>query len=179
MAINQGAAVRMMEIGFSLGTNLGDRLANLRGAADRIQAFPDTTILARSRIYETAPVGVKPQYRDMAYLNAVLIISTGLPVEEVSLRIHAIEADMGRVRTGDRFAPRPIDIDILYAGNDIRNDDDLTLPHPRWADRRFVVQPLADVRPDLTFPGDRLSVARILSSMPGAADDVVPIADSW
>jgi 2-amino-4-hydroxy-6-hydroxymethyldihydropteridine diphosphokinase len=169
----------MMEIGFSLGTNLGDRLANLREAASRIAAFPGTTILARSRIYETAPVGVKPQYRDMAYLNAVLIIGTGLPVEEVSRRIHAIETDMGRVRTGDRFAPRPIDIDILSAGSDIRDDDDLTLPHPRWAERRFVVQPLADVRPDLTFPGDRLSVARILSSLPGSVDDVAPIADSW
>jgi len=169
----------MMEIGFSLGTNLGDRLANLREAAARLAALPGTTILARSRIYETAPVGVKPQYRDMAYLNAVLIISTGLPVEEVSLRIHAIETDMGRVRTDDRFAPRPIDIDILYAGGDIRDDDDLTLPHPRWAERRFVVQPLADVRPGLIVPGCRQTVARILATLPGTSSEVVPFADTW
>lgn len=169
----------MMEIGFSLGSNLGDRLANLREAADRIQAFPGTAILARSRVYETAPVGVKPQYRDLAYLNAVLIVATDLPVEEVSLRIHAIETDMGRVRTEDRFAPRPIDIDILYAGGDIRDDDSLTLPHPRWAERRFVVQPLADVRPNLVIPGYGQTVARILAALPGSAAEVTPVADPW
>ncbi len=168
-----------MEAGLSLGTNQGDRLANLRDAAARLAALPGTTITARSRIYMTAPVGVKPQYRHLAYLNGVLIIETGLCTDTLSSRIHAIEADMGRVRTDDRFAPRPIDIDILYAGTDIREDDDLTLPHPRWAERRFVVQPLADVRPGLTFPGDRLSVAAILASLPGPAADVVPVPGSW
>lgn len=169
----------MIEAGLSLGTNLGDRLANLRNAANRINAFPGMTILARSRIYESAPVGVKPQYLHLNYLNAVLIIATEMDVNSLSTRVHTIEADMGRVRTADRFAPRPIDIDILYAGDEIRNEDDLTLPHPRWAERRFVIQPLADVRPGFIFPGSNQTVEQILSSLPGPADEVTPVTDSW
>jgi len=170
--------MELMEIALSLGTNMGDRLANLRGACARIEALPDTRVIARSRIYETAPVGVKPVYRDMAYLNAVLIIETELPVEAVSDRIHAIEADMGRVRGDDRFAPRPIDIDILYAGREIRDEDSLTLPHPRWAERRFVLQPLADVRPDMILPGHSQRVTDLLANL-GGENDVVPFTADW
>ncbi len=159
-----------MEIALSLGANLGDRLANLRVACERIDALPDTRVVARSRIYETVPVGVKPLYRDMAYLNAVLVIETQLPVESVSDRIHAIEADMGRVRGDDRFAPRPIDIDILYAGREIRDEPSLTLPHPRWAQRRFVLQPLADVRPDMILPGFSKRVSELLANLGGESD---------
>ncbi len=167
-----------MEIALSLGTNLGDRLANLRGACARIGALPDTRVIARSRIYETAPVGVKPQYQDMTYLNAVLVVETQLPVETVSDRIHAIEAEMGRVRGDDRFAPRPIDIDILYAGREIRDDDSLTLPHPRWAERRFVLQPLADVRPGMVLPGYTQRVIDLLANL-GGESDVVPFTADW
>lgn len=167
-----------MEIALSLGSNLGDRLANLRGACARIAALPGTRVVARSRIYETAPVGVKPQYKDMAYLNAVLIIETELPVEAVSDRMHAIEADMGRVRGNDRFAPRLIDIDILYAGREIRETDSLTLPHPRWAERRFVLQPLADMRPDLLLPGYTQCVSDVLAAM-GEKSDVIAIGADW
>ncbi len=167
-----------MEIALSLGTNMGDRLANLREACARIEVLPDTRVVARSRIYETAPVGVKPQYQDMAYLNAVLVVETQLPVETVSDRIHAIEAEMGRVRGDDRFAPRPIDIDILYAGREIRDDDSLTLPHPRWADRRFVLQPLADVRPGMVLPGYTQRVIDLLANL-GGESDVVPFTADW
>ena len=73
---------------------------------------------------------------------------------------------MGRVRGMDRNAPRPIDIDILYADDVMIDDDDLTLPHPRWSERRFVVQPLADVRPALCIPGQNRTVAEILAGMP-------------
>lgn len=167
-----------MEVALSLGTNMGDRMAHLRAACARIDALPETRVVARSRIYETAPVGVKPQYQDMAYLNAVLIIETELPVETVSDRIHAIEAAMGRVRGDDRFAPRPIDIDILYAGDEIRDAASLTLPHPRWAERRFVLQPLADVRPDMILPGYANPVRNLLAAM-GDERDVVPINAAW
>lgn len=168
----------MMEVGLSIGSNLGDRLNHLRKAAHYIMTLPVTTIIARSRIYETAPVGVKPEYRNLAYLNAIILISTALPLDDLSVQLHAIEAAMGRIRTDDRFAPRPIDIDILYAGNTIRNDDELTLPHPRWAERRFVLQPLADVRPDMIFPGDQQTVTAILTGLPGESD-VIPLPDSW
>jgi 2-amino-4-hydroxy-6-hydroxymethyldihydropteridine diphosphokinase len=167
-----------MEIALSLGTNLGDRLANLHEAAKRIATLPGTRIIARSRLYETAPVGVKPQYQDMAYLNAVLIIETELPVETISDWIHAIEAAMGRVRGDDRFAPRPIDIDILYAGREIRDSESLTLPHPRWAQRRFVLQPLADVRPGMILPGYAKPVSELLANL-GGESDVVPYHTDW
>ena len=167
-----------MEIAFSLGTNLGDRLANLRGAGVRIAALPTTRVVARSRIYETAPVGVKPQYQNMAYLNAVLVIETELRVETVSEQIHAIEAEMGRVRGDDRFAPRPIDIDILYAGREIRDTDSLTLPHPRWAQRRSVLQPLADVRADMILPGYAQRVCELLANL-GGESEVVSLVESW
>ena len=162
-----GTSTAGIEAGLSLGGNLGDRIANLRGAVARIAVLPATTLLACSPIYETAPVGVKPEYSHLAYLNAVVIIRTALAIRDLSGRLHAIEAAMGRIRTSDRFAPRPIDIDILYAGGHVSDEADLTLPHPRWAARRFVLQPLADVRPGLVFPGTRETVAEVLRRLPG------------
>ncbi len=167
------------ESGLSLGTNQGDRMANLMEAARLIESLPETQIIARSMIYETAPVGVKPQYRHLAYLNAVLIVSTALEVEELSSAIHDIESAMGRVRTRDRFAPRIIDIDILYVGDRVCGDEQLTLPHPRWAQRRFVVQPLCDVRPDLVLPGSRKTVNEILGGLQEPATDVRVFPSWW
>lgn len=168
----------MTEAGLSLGANLGDRFANLRDAAARIAAIPGVFEIARARVYETTPVGVQPQYRHLAYLNTVLIIRTSLPAPALSDRLHAIEAAMGRVRTTDRFAPRTMDIDILYVGDEVRDDSDLTLPHPRWAARRFVLQPLADVRPGLRIPGSRETVGAMLTGLPGEPD-VVCVAEVW
>jgi 2-amino-4-hydroxy-6-hydroxymethyldihydropteridine diphosphokinase len=111
-------------------------------------------------------VGVRAEYRDLAFLNAVMVFDCTREPNEVSEIIHTIEADMGRVRGEDRFAPRPIDIDILYAGNTVSDCEDLLLPHPRWSQRRFVVEPLADVRPDLVLPGSSESVAQILAQLP-------------
>ncbi len=155
-----------MEYGLSLGSNLGDRLALLKAARDRVAQLPGVSTVEASAVYETEPVGVRPEYEDQPYLNAVLaVISTAHP-NAMSEAVHAIEADLGRVRTEDRFAPRPIDIDILYAGDTMMEDEDLTLPHPRWAERRFVVQPLADIRPRLVFPGDHQTVRDVLRALP-------------
>jgi 2-amino-4-hydroxy-6-hydroxymethyldihydropteridine diphosphokinase len=123
-------------------------------------------------------VGVRERYRHLSYLNAVLVINAVENPKTVSDIIHAVEADMGRVRTEDRFSPRPIDVDILYAGDTISDDDNLTLPHPRWAERRFVVQPLADINPGLIFPGDHKTVAEILNSLPSESD-VTLFTESW
>jgi 2-amino-4-hydroxy-6-hydroxymethyldihydropteridine diphosphokinase len=155
-----------MEYGLSLGSNMGDRLAHLQSAQMQISKLSGISHITCSPIYETAAVGVRPEYQDMAYLNAVLVVTAAIEPKVLSDAIHAIEDDLGRVRTEDQFAPRPIDIDILYAGETLSEDDDLTLPHPRWAERRFVVQPLADVRPDLVFPGDNSTVREVLSQLP-------------
>ena len=167
-----------MEIGLSLGSNLGDRLANLRRAAARVAALSGVRVLDAAPIYETEPVGARPEYAHLKYLNTVLIIDAPTDLDALSRAVHAIENDLGRVRTDDRNAPRTIDIDILFAGNVARADGILDLPHPRWAQRRFVVQPLADVRPDLTISGTHLTVSAILAALP-PGEAVRKIADDW
>lgn len=161
-----------MEIGLGLGSNLDQRLENLREATSRILRLPGTHLLAKGAIYETEPVDVKPEYAPLEYLNTVIIIESEMELSLLSDAIHQIETDMGRVRTEDRNAPRTIDIDILYAGAIQRRDGILDLPHPRWAQRRFVVQPLADVRPFLRLPGETRTIAEILKSLAGSPQEV-------
>lgn len=155
-----------MEYGLSLGSNLGDRLDFLMQARACVSNIVGVSGILHSPVYETEAVGVRLEHKDMAYLNAVLVVQSELTPAELSDAIHAIEARLGRVRTEDRFAPRPIDIDILYAGQTMMDDEALTLPHPRWAERRFVAQPLADIKPDLVFPGDRKTVHEVLDTLP-------------
>ena len=167
-----------MEIGLSLGSNLGDRLANLRAARQGVLSLPDVTGLAQSRVYETEPVGVAPAHRDETFLNAVIVIDSPTPVTELVDRFHALEAHLGRRRTDDRYAPRPADIDIVYAGTLTFETPALTIPHPRWKDRRFVVQPLADVRPDLIIPGESKPVRDVLLTLP-PRPNVVLFCKDW
>lgn len=155
-----------MEVALSLGSNLGDRMATLRAARDRIRALPGVQVVAQAPVYETEPVGVKPAYAHLHYLNTVLVVDTDRPVEALHEDLARIEDALGRVRQEDRFAPRTLDIDILYAGPQVRGTDTLTLPHPRWAGRRFVVQPLADVRPDTVVPGTQAPVREVLRRLP-------------
>jgi 2-amino-4-hydroxy-6-hydroxymethyldihydropteridine diphosphokinase len=131
-----------MEIGFSLGSNMHDRKQLLVQAKHLIGSAPRTQFVEQSPIYETTPVDVKPEYRDMAYLNSVVILESDLPLESWLTYIGKIETNLGRERSADRNAPRPIDIDIIYAGDQIVDGGGLVVPHPRWAERRFVVQPM-------------------------------------
>lgn len=158
--------LNIMEYALSLGSNLGNRLTNLSKAKKLLSHKLNAEVLDQSSVYETAPVGVQPQYEELQYLNTVLILQTDASPENVLQTIHSIEADMGRIRTADRCAPRPIDIDILYAGNTISDCEDLELPHPRWSERRFVVQPLAEARPNLILPNTHQTVAETLKNLP-------------
>jgi len=153
------------EIGFSLGSNLGDRVAHLCRAKARILEQPQARPAAQSSIYETEPVGVKAEYADKRFLNAVLVIESSWPVEPWLARLAEIEDQLGRVRSEDRFAPRTMDIDILYAGGTCIDSGGLIVPHPRWALRRFVVEPLAEIRPDLELPGAGRTVQAILDDL--------------
>jgi len=161
-----GASARPGEIGLSLGTNLGRRLDNLRRARRLIAGLPGVRVAASSPVYATEPVDVPPEFRHRAFLNAVLIVESALPAEALARRLRAIESAMGRRRTGARHAPRVIDIDVLYADRRRIRTPRLTVPHPRWSSRRFVAQPLADVRPNLILPGSRLTVAARLRVLP-------------
>lgn len=155
-----------MEIGFSLGSNLGDRVAFLRQARARLLAVPGTTLLACAPLYETAPVGVQPEHADKWYINTIVVLETDRVVSEWLAMIGRIEAELGRVRSDDRNAPRPVDVDIIYADDQVVDRAELSLPHPRWSVRRFVVQPLADVRPDRVIPGQAISVQELLTLLP-------------
>jgi 2-amino-4-hydroxy-6-hydroxymethyldihydropteridine diphosphokinase len=167
-----------MEIGFSLGSNLYNRKRLLMQAKNLLLSAPRTRFVDQSPIYETAPVDVKPEYREMAFLNSVVIVESGLPLESWLSYIGKIEKNLGRERTDDRNAPRPIDIDMIYADGQIVESDGLEVPHPRWAERRFVVQPLCDVRPGLVMPESSRSVAEILESLP-SDEDISLYEERW
>lgn len=157
-----------MEIGLSLGSNLGDRLATLRAAVTRIGQLPHIRLVTTAPLYETDPVDTRPEHAHLRYLNTVIIIEAPdtINLRSLSDNLHAIETTLGRLRSSDRNAPRTIDIDILYADAIRQTDGILDLPHPRWKQRRFVVQPLADVRPALHLPGETMSVSAILATLP-------------
>jgi 2-amino-4-hydroxy-6-hydroxymethyldihydropteridine diphosphokinase len=155
-----------MEIGFSLGSNLGNRKRLLMQAKNLLLSAPRTHYVDQSPIYETTPVDVKPEYQSMAYLNSVVIVESDLPMESWLSYIGKIEENLGRERNEDRNAPRTIDIDIIYAGDQIIDGGGLEVPHPRWAERRFVVQPLNDVRPGMILPETNTPVSVILNSLP-------------
>ncbi len=155
-----------MEIGFSLGSNLNNRKRLLVQAKTLLLSAPRTHFLDQSPIYETTPVDVKPEYQNMAYLNSIVILESELPLESWLSYIGKIEDNLGRIRSKDRNSPRPIDIDIIYAGDQIIDSGGLEVPHPRWAERRFVVQPLCDVRPTLVIPESHKPAAEILQSLP-------------
>ena len=155
-----------MEIGFSLGSNMYNRKRLLMQAKNLLTTAPRTRFLAQSPIYETTPVDVDEKYADMPFLNSVVLFETELPLESWISYIGKIEKNLGRVRSEDPNQPRPIDIDIIYAGDEVVQTDTLHIPHPRWAERRFVVQPLADVRPTLKLPQAEKTVAEILRTLP-------------
>lgn len=155
-----------MEIGFSLGSNLYNRKRLLMQAKNLLLSAPRTAFAAQSPIYETTPVDVKPEYQDMAYLNSIVVVESELPLDSWLSYIGKIEHMLGRERNiEDRNAPRPIDVDIIYAGDSIIDSGGLEVPHPRWAEREFVVRPLADVRPEMVLPEASKSVAEILATL--------------
>lgn len=167
-----------METGLSLGSNLGDRLANLRAARERLLGLPGVQLLAVAPVYETEPVGVKPEFRHLAFLNTVLIFEGALPPADWRRLTAQIEDDLGRARSADKFAPRTLDIDVLFVGDHCLDAGGLVIPHPRWMLRRFVLQPLADVRPALLLPGATLTVSQTLAQLP-PGETVARLLEEW
>jgi len=127
-----------------LGSNLRDRRALLRAAVERLR--PEGDVVAVSPLYETEPVG-GPEGQG-PYLNVVVELSTRATPRRLLERCRALEEAAGRVRTV-RWGPRTLDADVLWVEGCALDEDDLTVPHPRLWERRFVVQPLADLAPDL------------------------------
>jgi 2-amino-4-hydroxy-6-hydroxymethyldihydropteridine diphosphokinase len=133
-----------------LGANLGDRDATLRRALELLAAEPGMELVAVSAVRETEPVGYADQ---PSFLNAVAAVETELPPRALLDRLLAIERALGRTRTGPRFGPRTIDLDLLLHGDAVVDEPGLTLPHPRLHERRFALEPLAELDPHLEIPG--------------------------
>lgn len=141
----------MTRVVLSLGSNVGDRLATLRSALTALTVDGPLRPVALSPVYETAPVG-GPRQPD--YLNAVLVADTDLDPVALLALAQATEATHGRVRpAGERWAPRPLDLDVVVYGGLRRRDPVLTLPHPRAHERAFVLVPWADADPGAELPG--------------------------
>lgn len=159
----------MARCGIALGSNVGDRLGRLRDARDRIAQSvadpPGADAILASPAYESAPVdcpdGSPP------FLNAVIEIGFGGSPLDLLDSLRAIESGMGREPVGRRVrnGPRVIDLDLLYVDDLVLTTPALTLPHPRMVRRRFVLQPLADIRPELVLPGEAGSVLDLLAAL--------------
>ncbi len=158
--------------GLALGSNIGDRAAWIAKTVARIgeQFGP----VAQSRLYETAPVGCPEN--SGAYINAVVEIVTDWEPLALLEWCNALEAEFGRVRTGRYGDARTIDIDLLYMGSLQCETTRLTLPHPRAHERRFVLRPLADIRPGLVLPGQKDDVATLLRHFSGDEPEPVPLS---
>ena len=129
-----------------LGSNLGDREASLRGALELL----GEEVVAVSSFRETDPVGYLDQPR---FLNAAAALETGLGPRALLDRLLEVERELGRTRDGPRFGPRTIDLDLLLYGDRVIDEPGLVVPHPRLAERRFVLEPLAELDPGLVIPG--------------------------
>ena len=139
-----------MSVGFlGLGSNVGDSVANMRAAAGSLEAA-GVKILRRASLYTTAPQGEVLDQPD--FLNSALKIETDLAPLELLDVCKRIELDQGRDPNGVRHGPRPIDIDVLLLGDAAFESERLTLPHREIATRRFVLEPLLEIEPDLTLP---------------------------
>ncbi|MFN2475012.1 MAG: 2-amino-4-hydroxy-6-hydroxymethyldihydropteridine diphosphokinase [Chthoniobacterales bacterium] len=167
----------MTRAGIALGSNVGDRLSHLRAARSLIAAVTGMhpSILA-SAIYETAPVGCEPGAEN--FLNAVIEIGYNADAAALHRELRTIEATLGRTPDHPRNAPRTVDLDLLYFGDVILATSSLRVPHPRMTDRRFVLQPLADIRAELVLPTQTRSVAELLASVADTSP-VVRAATQW
>ena len=157
----------MSQAFLALGSNLGDRQAHLDRAILRLRAEPGLRVCEISSYYETAPVG-GPSGQG-AYLNAVAEVETDLPPERLLHLLLDIERQFGRIRTAPN-APRTLDLDLLLYDDWIRASPDPILPHPRLHERRFVLEPLAEIAPHFIHPILRLTVAELLDRLPPEDD---------
>ena len=128
----------------SLGSNIEPRVEYLSRAVDALSSMPSTKLVAASRVVETEPVGVPPEFAHMKFMNQVAVFETALSAREFSKRMHEVEDALGWRRTV-RNGPRTIDIDLVDFGGMVSDDPELTLPHPRARERDFVMGPLAEL----------------------------------
>lgn len=166
-----------MRAGVAFGANLGDRLGTMQLARERIMQLAEASgPWLSSAIYETEPVGCEPDAN--AFLNATMEFGFAGSPSELLCELRAIEATLGRDAGHRPNSSRTIDLDFLYGDREQITTAELQLPHPRLATRRFVLQPLADLRADLILPGQSESVQSLLGRLP-ASPAVVRFRQQW
>ena len=166
-----------MRTGVALGSNIGDRLENLRAARKAI--FDLTNVkppILFSAVYETDPVGCEPGAGK--FLNAVVEFEYDGDPARLLEQLIQIEEALGRKRDHPQNVSRIIDVDLLYCGEQRIDEERLQLPHPRLHLRNFVLRPLADIRPDLMLPGKKKTVSDMLMDLKDSGA-VVRFAESW
>ncbi|WP_063570398.1 2-amino-4-hydroxy-6-hydroxymethyldihydropteridine diphosphokinase [Luteibacter rhizovicinus] len=133
-----------------LGGNLGEVRERLDAAIAALDVLPGVAVAARSRFYRTAPWGPVAQ---PDFINAAIAVETSLPALELLDALLATERAFGRIRDGERWGPRTLDLDLLAYGDDVIDNERLSVPHPRIAERAFVLMPLADIAANAELPG--------------------------
>jgi 2-amino-4-hydroxy-6-hydroxymethyldihydropteridine diphosphokinase len=166
-----------MKVGLGLGSNLGERLQNLRQAKAYLLSLSPEGWHIASPLYETEPLGCPPN--SPRFLNAVLEIEFEGAPKTLLKNITAYEVTHGRNRDLPKNAARPIDIDILYFGEKEILEKDLVIPHPRMAERRFVLLPLSTIRPELPIRGTGKTVRVLLRELPVADGQVKFVQQDW
>jgi 2-amino-4-hydroxy-6-hydroxymethyldihydropteridine diphosphokinase len=145
----------------SIGSNIGDRAAYIARALTSLSALPDTEVTGVSSLYDTAPVGEEDQ---PSFLNAVAEISTDMEPVALMRSLLSIEEDCGRTRE-KKWGPRTLDLDLIIYDDVEMDAPELTLPHPRAKARAFVLIPLAEIAPELRFPGHDMTVSRMVEGL--------------
>jgi 2-amino-4-hydroxy-6-hydroxymethyldihydropteridine diphosphokinase len=158
-----------------LGSNLGNRLAFLRGGRDALVDRPEIELLRAAGVYETEAIGGPPD--NPLFLNTVLQIQTTLAPLQLLEACLAVEDDFGRSRPV-RWAPRTLDIDILFYADQILSEELLTIPHPRLQERAFVLAPLMEIAPDLRHPLLDQTVTELAAASIGV-EELVPFRTTW
>ena len=165
-----GSGEMLSEAYIGLGSNLGDSAQNLRSALHMMEEF--AVDVRPSPLYKTAPQGFRSQ---PPFYNAVCRVTTRLTPFELMDRLLSIEAAIGRRRVF-RNAPRVLDMDILTFSRLVLKSPPLVLPHPRMAERKFVLRPLADIAPNLKHPVTGISVSEMLRNLPGRSEAMSRVA---
>jgi 2-amino-4-hydroxy-6-hydroxymethyldihydropteridine diphosphokinase len=166
-----------MRTAVALGSNVGDRLENLRAARNSILDLANVKApLLSSAVYETEPVGCEPGAGK--FLNAVVEFGYADDAARLLEQLIGIEEALGRKRNHPQNVSRIIDVDLLYCGEQRINEERLQLPHPRLHLREFVLRPLADIRPELKLPGQKKAIRELLAEVEQTGE-VIRFAEQW
>ena len=174
----EGNPKKIIPYGIALGSNLGDRLSHLRRAvAAVLDAEPCVHFVAAAPVFETEPVDCPEG--SLSFYNTVIEVRAAIDPLTLLKHLRKIEEALGRPNIHSHHAPRTVDLDILYAGDVLLQLPELTLPHPRMTLRRFVMEPLACIRPELVLPGQTRDVQALAESLRNGEAPLPIILENW